>query len=151
MSTPSSTFCLGSLPPQQMQQPAWHGQGVLGPAPQAPTNLLPAQFALNHMSPSTPPPGPDAWILDTGVTFHMSTIDSILLSHLPSSPTHITVRNGNSLPISSRCTSTLPTPHSNFVLNNVLVVPSLIRNLLSVRQLLATTIVLSNLTLWVSP
>ena len=60
--------------------------------------------------------------------------DGILLSRLPSSPLHITVGNGNNLPVSSRHTSTLPTPHWNFVLNNVLVVPSLIHNLLSVRR-----------------
>jgi hypothetical protein len=64
----------------------------------------------------------------------MSTTDGIFLSRLPSTPLHITVGNGNNLPVSSRGTSTLATPHSNFVLNNVLVVASLIRNLLSVRQ-----------------
>lgn len=63
----------------------------------------------------------------------MSSTDDILLSRLP--PSHsITVGNGHTLPVTCRGNSTLTTPTSCFQLNNILVVPSLIRNLISIRQ-----------------
>ena len=65
----------------------------------------------------------------------MSSNDGILLSRLPHSPSFTTVSNGNSIPISCRGTSTIPIADHNFQLNNVLVAPHLVRNLLSVRQL----------------
>jgi hypothetical protein len=65
---------------------------------------------------------------------HMTSDDGILLSrHLPSHPS-ITVGNGASLPVTHRGSFALRTDSSTFHLNNVLVVPSLIHNLLSVRR-----------------
>ena len=64
----------------------------------------------------------------------MSSSDGILLSRHPPPHSSITVSNGAHLPISCRGQSVLHTPSSNFHLNNVLVVPSLVCNLLSVRQ-----------------
>ena len=64
----------------------------------------------------------------------MSSTDGILLSRLPPSHSSITVGNGHTLPITCRGNSTLTTPTSSFQLNNILVVPSLIRNLIYVRQ-----------------
>ena len=70
--------------------------------------------------------------MDSGASSHMSTTDGILLSRLPSSHYFITVGNGQTIPITCRGESILPIAASNFVLSNVLVVPSLVRNLLSV-------------------
>ena len=75
------------------------------------------------------------WVLDTGATSHMSSNDGILLSRLSHSPSFITVGNGNSIPISCRGTSSIPIADYLFQLNNVLIAPHLVRNLLSVRQL----------------
>ena len=132
---------------------AWHGPRVLGTFPQAQahTAFAPAQFsdtsapspqqhggwdqaglvaALNQMSLQ----GPSPWVLDTGATAHMSSSDGILLSHLPPPPSGITVGNGTTIPVTCSGTSTLSSPNSIFHLNNVLVAPALVRNLLSVRQ-----------------
>jgi hypothetical protein len=78
-------------------------------------------------------PGAVPWVLDTGATTHMLSSDGILLSRLPP-PSGITVGNGTIIPITSRGTSILSSPNSVFHLNNVLVAPDLVRNLLSVHQ-----------------
>ena len=72
--------------------------------------------------------------MDSGASSHMSTTDGILLSRLPPSASSITVGNGQTIPITCRGESVLPTAASVFALSNVLVVPSLVRNLLFVRQ-----------------
>jgi len=64
----------------------------------------------------------------------MSSNDGILLSHLSSPPSSITVSNGQSIPILSRGTSLLQIADCPFYLDNVLITPQLTRNLLSVRQ-----------------
>jgi len=79
--------------------------------------------------------GANPWVPDTGATSHKSSNDGILLSRLPHSSSYITVGNGSSIPICSRGTSTLSIADHIFQLNNVLVAPHLVRNLLSVRQL----------------
>jgi hypothetical protein len=64
----------------------------------------------------------------------MSSSDGILLKRLPTSVSSILVGNGSSIPVTSHDHSILSTKTSNFALNNVLVVPSIIQNLLSIRQ-----------------
>lgn len=64
----------------------------------------------------------------------MSSSDGMLLTRLPIPPSFITIGNGHTLLISGRGTSILPLAGTSFVLNNILVVPNLIRYLLSVRQ-----------------
>jgi len=79
------------------------------------------------------PPRQD-WYFDTGATSHMA-FDAGILSTLSSptrhSPSFIVVGNGNLLPVTSTGTTHLP---CNFDLNNVLVSPDLIKNLISVRR-----------------
>jgi len=124
----------------------WSGQGLLGPAPQqAYTAFAPSQFsqglapswdqagliaALQQMSVQ----GSSPWVLDTSATTHMHSSEGILLSRTPLLHSSIVVGNGTHIPVTSRGQSFLPTTASNFVLNNVLVVPSIVCNLLSVRQ-----------------
>jgi hypothetical protein len=64
----------------------------------------------------------------------MSPSDGILLSRLSHSDSFITVGNGSNIPISCHGTSTLSAANTTFQLNNVLVAPALVRNLLSVYQ-----------------
>jgi hypothetical protein len=74
------------------------------------------------------------WVMDSGVSSHMTNDDgNISHSALLSTPHFVTVGNGNSVPISSSGHSSLRTPSGHvFKLNNVLLVPNLIRNLLSI-------------------
>ena len=64
----------------------------------------------------------------------MSSLDGILLKRLPTSISSVLVGNGPSIPVACHGHSILSTKTSNFALNNVLVVPSIVQNLLSVRQ-----------------
>jgi hypothetical protein len=73
-------------------------------------------------------------VMDTSASTHMHSSDGILLSHSPAAHSSIIVGNGTRIPVTSRGSSILATDTSKFVLNNVLVVPSIVRNLLSVRQ-----------------
>jgi hypothetical protein len=76
----------------------------------------------------------DPWVMDTGASTHMHSSDGILLSRLPAAHSSITVGNGARIPITSRGSSIFKTNTSNFILNNILVTPSLVHNLFSVRQ-----------------
>ena len=64
----------------------------------------------------------------------MSSSDGILLSRLPHSDCFNTVGNSSTIPIYCRGTSTLSVANTTFHLNNILVAPALVQNLLSVRQ-----------------
>jgi len=128
----------------------------MAPLPQAHTAFVPPQVSSPAPAPapaSYPTPGgwdqasliaalnqmalqgANQWVLDTGATSHMSSNDGILLSRLPHSPSYISIGNGSSISICSRGTSTLSIADHIFQLNNVLVAPHLVHNLLSVRQL----------------
>lgn len=85
---------------------------------------------------------PVGWVMDSGASGHMAANDGILLSHLPSSHSFITVVNGHTLPVSCRGNSLLPAENSNFQLNGVLSVTSLIPNLISVKDIETTRVIL---------
>jgi hypothetical protein len=72
--------------------------------------------------------------MDTGASAHMHSTDGILLSRLLAAHSSITIGNGARILVTSRSSSILQTDTSNFLLNNVLVVPSIIHSLLSVCQ-----------------
>jgi hypothetical protein len=92
--------------------------------------------ALNNAASAlTPPSVVSDWVMDSGGTSHMASDAGILLSHsLPPFSSHVTVGNNVSLPISSTSHTTLPLSSHPFALNNVLIVPDIIKNLLSVRK-----------------
>jgi hypothetical protein len=73
-------------------------------------------------------------VVDSGASSHMSSLDGILLKCLPTSVSSILVGNGSSIPVTSHDHSILSTKTSNFALNNVLVVPSIVQNSHFVRQ-----------------
>jgi len=77
-------------------------------------------------------PATNDWFFDSGATSRM-TSDSSTLTHnfISRYPSSIVVGNGSLLPVTSTGTVTLP---GFFSLNNVLVSPSLIKNLIYVRQ-----------------
>jgi hypothetical protein len=103
-------------PPPAQQQQSWDQAGLIA--------------ALQQMSVQ----GSSPWVLDSGASSHKASSDGILLRRTPTSISSILVGNGTSIPVTSHGHSVLPTPASTFALNNVLVVPSIVQNLLSVRQ-----------------
>jgi hypothetical protein len=72
--------------------------------------------------------------MDTGASTHMHSSEGILHSHLPAIASSIMVGNGASIPVTTRGSSILDINSTKFVLNNILVAPSIVHNLLSVRQ-----------------
>ena len=88
------------------------------------------------MSLNTPHGGDSDWFLDTGATSHMASHPGILSSHTPSTvPHHIVVGNGSHMTSSCTGASIIPTISSTLRLNNVLIAPQLVKNLISVRAL----------------
>ena len=84
----------------------------------------------------TPPPSGE-WYDDSGAGAHMVNNAGILSSlHPPSSssPSSIIVGNGASLPVTSLGSHSFSTERRPLVLSNVLVSPSIIKNLISVRR-----------------
>jgi hypothetical protein len=126
---------LGARPPQQPQ--AFHAYNQYQPQQPAPPQWDQASFisALNNYQPSSH--GTD-WYMDTGASAHMTPENGILTpSPSPLSLPYVTFGNGSSLPVSSVGSYALPTPSKPLRLSNVLVVPSLIKSLLSVRRLVS--------------
>ena len=80
----------------------------------------------------TPPMGPE-WIADTGATYHTTLDPGILTSVRPPSslPSSIMVANGSCLPVTSVGAAG---PPGSFRVPDVLVAPSLVHNLLSIRR-----------------
>ena len=78
------------------------------------------------------PPGSSDWVVDSGASSHIaSNPGMVTLSSSSTFPSSIVVGNGATLPVVGTGYSTLPGP---FRLNNVLLAPDIIKNLLSVRQ-----------------
>jgi hypothetical protein len=80
------------------------------------------------------PPAVTDWVADSGASNHTTSDAGNLSSvHPPTStdPSSIVVGNGSVLPVTSVGDSAIPGP---FYLNNVLVTPDIIQNLLSVRR-----------------
>jgi hypothetical protein len=70
------------------------------------------------------------WIFDSGASSHMSSNMNFLSACFPSPYSSITIGDGSTIPVT--CTDHSTIPNSNFQLQNILVVPSLIKNLISV-------------------
>ena len=91
--------------------------------------------SFNTMAP--PPPIGPAWIVDSGATYHTNPDPGILSSVQPPSfshPSSIMVANGSCLPITSVGAAGT---HGPFRLPDVLVAPSMVHNLLSIRKFTA--------------
>jgi hypothetical protein len=100
----------------------------------APPNL----FTALHGQPTSTASynGSGNWFLDTGASSHMTGHLGIPNSHpLPVGSSHVVVGNGASLPVTHTGAITVPTSAAPLALRNVLVCPSLIKNLVSVHAL----------------
>ena len=138
------------------------GAGVFGPRPGTPPHqayyagtpaLDPSVYTASSPTPdfwnqqallaalttaNVPPSGPQTaeWFLDTGASSHKSSNPGnfISLQPIPNS-TPITVGNGSTMSVTHRAHTVIPTAHSPLRLNNVLVSPSLVKNLISIHTL----------------
>jgi len=135
------------LPPQQQQQaylagPPGQWAGQWGVPPPASPIVHPAlaqgwdqqNLAANFQTMTLQQPPQQDWYFDTGATSNIASDAGILsTSFAPSghSPSSIIVGNGNLLPVTAIGNTVLP---HKLHLNNVLVSPDLIKNLISVRQ-----------------
>jgi hypothetical protein len=96
-----------------------------------------ASLTSNFNTMSLTPPNSVEWYADFGAGSHMTAHSGILSSpRLPSlsSPSSIIVGNGSLLPITSTGSYSFTTPQCSLVLNDVLVSPSIIKNLIFVRR-----------------
>lgn len=82
----------------------------------------------------TAPPGAE-WYLDTGASSHMASSSGMLSSSQPCHTARIVVGNGDSFAVTHSGHLHIPTKASPLSLNNVLVSPNLIKNLISVKKL----------------
>jgi hypothetical protein len=83
------------------------------------------------------PPNSVEWYADSSAGSHMTAHSGILSSPRPpslSGPSSIIVGNGSLLPITSIGSYSFTTPRRSLVLNDVLVSPSIIKNLIFVRR-----------------
>jgi hypothetical protein len=99
--------------------------------------LYTALAAVRVNTQPPPPPSASDWFLDTGASTHIASSPGNLQSVRPLQlPTSITVGNGAQLPVSHTAAATIPTsPSSSIRLHNILVSPSIVKNLVSVRKL----------------
>lgn len=81
---------------------------------------------------------PTVWYPDSGASTHMTPDPSTLTSHTPYfGSSQVMVGDGNLLPIKSIGSSTLSTTSKPLLLKNILYIPSLTKNLLSIQCLCA--------------
>ena len=82
-----------------------------------------------------PPPIVSTWLPDTGATHYMTNSTGNLTSFVPYTGIDtVSVGNGHQLPITHIGHKQLLGSNSKFLLNTILVVPSITKNLVSVRR-----------------
>ncbi|XP_074302766.1 uncharacterized protein LOC141634526 [Silene latifolia] len=129
-SAPNANPSAGILGPRPQQafiaQPYFSSQA---PGAFVPTDIAAAMQSLNFQSTD------DGYYMDTGASSQMQSSNGTLSSYSSLSDNrHIVVGNGTLIPIIGLGHAHRPSPHHNLILKNVLHVPSLIKNLVSVRK-----------------
>ncbi|GJY25517.1 ribonuclease H-like domain-containing protein, partial [Tanacetum coccineum] len=110
-----------------------------------PTQFVSAQSTLNLRQATMLPhaftagtlqdPSSGAWNMDTGASSHLNYSTTSLSIVLNSSMySTILVGDGHSIPVTNTGHSILPTPLKSLRLNNVLITPHIVKNLIFVRQ-----------------
>lgn len=122
--------------------------GILGSAPHPSVVISPSNNAQDIQHTQIPSalaaafgtmmmqdPNDASWYMDSGATNHLTSHPGTLRSLFnPSSSPSVTVGNGSSIPTSAIGYSFIPSKNRSLLINNVLVCPSIIKNLISVRQ-----------------
>ncbi|GJW95117.1 ribonuclease H-like domain-containing protein, partial [Tanacetum coccineum] len=95
------------------------------------TTTLPHAFTAGTLH----DPAPAAWNMDTGASSHLNnSITSLSEIFNTCMYPSISVGDGHSIPVTNTGHSILPTPFKSLHLNNVLITPHIVKNLISVRQ-----------------
>ena len=105
----------------------------------APPNQSPQQWQprANYAAPSVT--SPPEWLLDSGASHHVTTDLNNMSLHSPySGSDDIMIGDGSGLKITHTSSIHLPSKPSSFLLSNVLYVPNMKQNLISVSQFCAT-------------
>ncbi|CAL9244028.1 unnamed protein product, partial [Arabidopsis halleri] len=114
-------------PHQQPWPPSYYG---------APPTHYHGSFPSSPYPMYQPDPADSQWYMDSGATNHIASGSGNLRpsSNLSTLLPTITVGNGSSAPVTTIGNGIISTPSCSFHLKNVLVCPSIIKNLLSVRK-----------------
>ncbi|GKB27817.1 ribonuclease H-like domain-containing protein [Tanacetum coccineum] len=92
---------------------------------------------LSHVFSVTTPRDPttEAWNMDTGASSHLNNpVNSLSENFNTCMYLSISVGDGHSIPVTNTGHSILPTPTKSLHLNNVLITPHIVKNLIYVRQ-----------------
>jgi len=126
---------LGPRPPFQPQQ-AMTVAHQSAPSPGNSFDTSGLYAALQSAGVPQQPPSATDWYFDTGASSHMSSSSgNFHPSSIHPSSSSITVGNGARLPVSHQAHTFIPTATEPLHLNNVLISPHLVKNLISVRRL----------------
>jgi hypothetical protein len=130
--------------PSQLGPPPGFGYGQPAPPPPQQTwnpmhggSFDTSSLASNFSTMSLTPPGSNDWYVDSGAGAHMVNNAGIISSSQPpssSNPSSIIVGNGAILPVTSVGSHSFFTPRRPLILSNVVISPSIIKNLISVRR-----------------
>jgi hypothetical protein len=129
---------LGARPPAGQAYNTNFAQPTTQFAPSAPTSFdTTGLLQALHAATQQHAPSQQDWYMDSGASGHMSADSGTMPNYCPSSlhnSSNIIVGNGSTLPIKGTGSVHLPTPNAVFHLSRVLHIPSLIKNLISVRK-----------------
>ncbi|CAL9238006.1 unnamed protein product [Arabidopsis halleri] len=125
-------------PPPYWLQP-YHGWASAPPrrssVPQPQAHLV--EYNPMHAYTSETVAAPDGadWFMDSGASSHLATNSGMLHSNLNRNTNEsVIVGNGSSIPVTTIGSSSIRTSTKPLVLNNVLVTPDIVKNLISVRK-----------------
>ncbi|XP_019099686.1 PREDICTED: uncharacterized protein LOC109132508 [Camelina sativa] len=135
--------------PQHHQPQLHHSGSLLGPPPRQhgeshltqsvsstpPSDQIPTALSHAFNTMSLQDPFDPAWVMDTGATSHVTQQQGNLRSTFNLSPLPlIKVGNGALAPVTKMGLGSIPSSSRPLSLHNVLVCPSIIKNLISVRR-----------------
>lgn len=125
--------------------------GVFGHSARRCTQLQTMSYSQSNMLPQTPLPmpwqpranlgavsqyNPNQWILDSGATHHLtSDLNNLALDQPYNGGEEVSIADGSGFPITHMGSASLPTSSKNLILNDILCVPHVNKNLLSVYRL----------------
>lgn len=142
---PWSSF--GAWPPFSPYWPAMAPSSR--PSPRPPQALLTGATSANTES--------NCWFPDSGATHHVTNdVNAVEQVSTTPPPEHVLMGNGQGLPVQSIGSTSFPSPlksHRSLYLHNLLLVPSITKNLVSVRQFAADNKCFLNfmqLTVWLN-
>ncbi|CAL9222402.1 unnamed protein product [Arabidopsis halleri] len=126
--------------PYWPQYPPWsqpsHGRFPQSSPQQPQANFVEfAQPIQSYVTESLNDPAAAEWFMDSGATAYLTPHAGILKSNLNHNTSQsVIVGNGSSIPITSTGQTTILSKTKPLLLNNVLVAPNIVKNLISVRQ-----------------